>query len=107
MLPIPTKMKGKKVRNINFFRLKAQEHILSLRGQILEQSEQYALLLPRMKSDGAGVFDVGGGDLRAYAEQQKELGRFPRPLNNRLSDVIEWMESQQVVAGAVLLQQLL
>jgi putative ABC transport system permease protein len=35
--------------------------------------------------------------LNAYVEQQKELGRFPRPLNNRLSDVMEWMESQEVV----------
>ena len=36
--------------------------------------------------------------LNAYVEQQKELGRFPRPLNNRLSDVVEWMENQEVVA---------
>ncbi len=36
--------------------------------------------------------------LNAYAEQQKELGRFPRPLNNQLSDVMEWMENQEVVA---------
>jgi putative ABC transport system permease protein len=35
--------------------------------------------------------------LDAYVEQQKELGRFPRPLNNRLSDVMEWMENQEVV----------
>ncbi|MGB5486980.1 MAG: ABC transporter permease [Lysobacterales bacterium] len=35
--------------------------------------------------------------LDAYVEQQKELGRFPRPLNNRLSDVMEWMEDQEVV----------
>ena len=35
--------------------------------------------------------------LNAYAEQQKELGRFPRPLNNRLSNVMEWMENQEVV----------
>jgi putative ABC transport system permease protein len=35
--------------------------------------------------------------LNAYVEQQKELGRFPRPLNNRLSDVMEWMENQEVV----------
>jgi len=35
--------------------------------------------------------------INAYAEQQKELGRFPRPINNRLSDVMEWMEDQQVV----------
>lgn len=35
--------------------------------------------------------------LNAYVEQQKELGRFPRPLNNRLDDVMEWMERQEVV----------
>lgn len=35
--------------------------------------------------------------LNAYAEQQKELGRFPRPLNNRLNNVMEWMEDQEVV----------
>jgi putative ABC transport system permease protein len=35
--------------------------------------------------------------LNAYAEEQKALGRFPRPLNNRLSDVMEWMENQHVV----------
>ncbi|MCC2615352.1 ABC transporter permease [Aestuariibacter halophilus] len=33
-----------------------------------------------------------------YAQEQKALGRFPRPLNNRLSNVMEWMENQQVVA---------
>jgi len=36
--------------------------------------------------------------LNAYVEQQKELGRFPRPLNNRLSDVMEWLEKEEVVA---------
>jgi len=35
--------------------------------------------------------------LNAYTEQQKEMGRFPRPLNNRLSNVMEWMEIQEVV----------
>jgi len=35
--------------------------------------------------------------LNAYAEQQKQLGRFPRPLNNRLSNVMEWMEEEEVV----------
>jgi putative ABC transport system permease protein len=33
-----------------------------------------------------------------YVNTQKELGRFPRPLNNRLSDVMEWMEIREVVA---------
>ncbi|NND44626.1 MAG: FtsX-like permease family protein [Xanthomonadales bacterium] len=36
--------------------------------------------------------------LNAYTEQQKALGRFPRPLNNRLDDVMEWMEREEVVA---------
>ncbi|WP_088329801.1 ABC transporter permease [Lacimicrobium sp. SS2-24] len=33
-----------------------------------------------------------------YANAQKELGRFPRPLNNRLSDVMTWLEIEEVVA---------
>ncbi|MBC3766995.1 ABC transporter permease [Neptunicella marina] len=33
-----------------------------------------------------------------YVKEQKTLGRFARPLNNRLSDVNEWMENQEVVA---------
>ena len=32
-----------------------------------------------------------------YVNEQKALGRFPRPLNNRLSDVMEWMKNQKVV----------
>lgn len=35
--------------------------------------------------------------LNNYVRSQKELGRFPRPLNNRLNDVMEWMERQEVV----------
>ena len=32
-----------------------------------------------------------------YVMEQKDLGRFPRPLNNRLPSVMEWMEAQEVV----------
>ena len=39
--------------------------------------------------------------LDAYVESQRELGRFPRPLNNRLYDVAEWMENEEVVADDV------
>jgi len=35
--------------------------------------------------------------LNAYVEEQKQLGRFARPLNNRLSNVEEWMEINEVV----------
>ena len=35
--------------------------------------------------------------LDAYVEGQKQLGRFPRPMNNKLRDVMEWMENQKVV----------
>ena len=35
--------------------------------------------------------------LIAFVEQQKVLGRFPRPMNNRLNDVMEWMDVQEVV----------
>lgn len=37
----------------------------------------------------------------AYAESQKALGRFARPLNNRLNNVMEWMEEQEVVQDDV------
>lgn len=39
--------------------------------------------------------------LDAYAESQKELGRFQRPINNRLLNVMEWMEDREVVAEDV------
>ena len=39
--------------------------------------------------------------LTAWVEQQKSLGRFPRPMNNRLSDVEEWMEINEVVQDDV------
>lgn len=39
--------------------------------------------------------------LNAYAESQKALGRFPRPLNNRLSNVMQWMEAEEVVVDDV------
>jgi putative ABC transport system permease protein len=35
--------------------------------------------------------------LNAYVEQQKTLGRFPRPIDNRLPDVTEWMDINEVV----------
>ena len=36
--------------------------------------------------------------LNAYVEEQKQYGRFQRPLDNRLSTVTEWLEVQEVVA---------
>lgn len=35
--------------------------------------------------------------LNAYVEEQKLIGRFPRPLNNRLDNVEEWMDINEVV----------
>lgn len=35
--------------------------------------------------------------LDAYVGEQKKLGRFQRPLNNRLSDVNEWLDLNEVV----------
>jgi len=35
--------------------------------------------------------------LDAYVESQKMLGRFPRPVNNRISNVMEWMAIEEVV----------
>lgn len=35
--------------------------------------------------------------LDAYTEEQKALGRMPRPTNNRMNDVMEWLELREVV----------
>ena len=37
--------------------------------------------------------------LNAYVEDQKLLGRFERPMNNSIYDVMEWMEYHEVVAN--------
>lgn len=42
--------------------------------------------------------------LNSYVEEQKKLGRFPRPLNNRLPDVKQWMTDQEVVSRDVEVQ---
>ncbi len=42
--------------------------------------------------------------LDSYVTEQKKLGRFPRPLNNRLLDVNEWMADQEVVSRDVEVQ---
>ena len=39
--------------------------------------------------------------LDAYVEEQKQLGRFQRPLNNRLYTPEEWMEYQEVIDDTV------
>lgn len=39
--------------------------------------------------------------LDAYVESQKALGRFPRPMNNRLNNVMEWMADREVVEDDV------
>ncbi len=39
------------------------------------------------------------GFIDSYAAEQKKLGRFQRPLNNRLPDVNAWMENQRVVSS--------
>jgi putative ABC transport system permease protein len=39
-----------------------------------------------------------------YVAEQKKLGRFPRPLNNRLLDVNQWMRDQRVVSRDVQVQ---
>ncbi|MEW6998042.1 ABC transporter permease [Colwelliaceae bacterium BS250] len=45
--------------------------------------------------------------LNAYVEQQKEFGRFDRPLNNRLSNVMQWLEQQQVVADDAIMMMIM
>jgi putative ABC transport system permease protein len=42
--------------------------------------------------------------LDSYVNEQKKLGRFPRPLNNKLLNVNEWMKNQKVVSHDVQVQ---
>jgi putative ABC transport system permease protein len=42
--------------------------------------------------------------LENYVNEQKKLGRFPRPMNNRLFNVKEWLENQKVVPKDVEVQ---
>ncbi len=42
--------------------------------------------------------------LDSYVSEQKKLGRFARPLNNRLLDVNQWMSDQEVVSRDVQVQ---
>lgn len=44
------------------------------------------------------------GYLDNYVNEQKKLGRFERPLNNRLHDVMQWLEHQEVVGDDSRLQ---
>jgi putative ABC transport system permease protein len=37
--------------------------------------------------------------LNSYIKEQKTLGRFPRELKYKLSDVMEWMEAKKIVAN--------
>jgi len=47
--------------------------------------------------DSAGDREEYVSHLNAYVEEQKKLGRFERPMNNRIYDVMEWMEYHSVV----------
>jgi putative ABC transport system permease protein len=42
--------------------------------------------------------------LENYVNEQKKLGRFPRPMNNRLYNVTDWLENQKVVPKDVEVQ---
>lgn len=42
--------------------------------------------------------------LDGYVAEQKKLGRFQRPLNNRISTVTQWMKAQKVVSNDVEVQ---
>jgi putative ABC transport system permease protein len=42
--------------------------------------------------------------LENYVNEQKKLGRFPRPLNNRLYNVTDWLQNQKVVPKDVEVQ---
>jgi len=42
--------------------------------------------------------------LDAYSEQQRSAGRFERPANTRLRDVMQWLDYKRIVPGDVQLQ---
>jgi putative ABC transport system permease protein len=42
--------------------------------------------------------------LTSYSEQQRKAGRYERPANVRLRNVMDWLEYQRVVPGDVILQ---
>ena len=48
--------------------------------------------------DSAGDADAYLAHLDAYVEEQKSLGRFERPMNNNVYDVMDWMDYHEVVA---------
>lgn len=54
---------------------------------------QYWVELP-----DAGAVDAYQAFIDAYAGEQKKLGRFQRPLNNRLDSVRAWMDVHEVVS---------
>jgi putative ABC transport system permease protein len=45
--------------------------------------------------------------LDSYVLEQKKLGRFPRPLNNRLFSIPEWLDNQKVVRDDTRIQLVL
>lgn len=49
--------------------------------------------------DSARDRDVYLDHINAYVNEQKNLGRFQRPLNNDLFNVMEWMDYHEVVAN--------
>ena len=57
---------------------------------------QYWVELPSPRDKAAYL-----GYLDSYAESQKKLGRFQRPLNNRIYDVMGWMRHMKVVESDV------
>ena len=49
--------------------------------------------------DSAGDRDEYVAHLDAYVEEQKRLGRFERPMNNSIHNVMQWMDYHDVVAN--------
>jgi len=50
--------------------------------------------------DNASQKDAFVSFMNAYAMEQKKAGRFQRPVNNRLRNVMQWLEHEQVVPPA-------
>jgi putative ABC transport system permease protein len=70
----------------------------SFKARLLSECINYQLWVElRNENEKADYLEF----LKSYVLQQKEAGRFPRPMNNKLKNVMEWMEDQQVVSDDV------
>ena len=67
--------------------------------QWLNSESVWVQYFTELESGSAADREAYVSHLNAYVEGQKQLGRFERPMNNQIFDVMEWMEHHEVVAN--------